>query len=289
MHTQTHHAITAPTRRHDNRGFTIVELLVVLSIIVLLLSILLPSMRQARETARRAVCAANLHQTGMAHIAWATDHSTRLVEGQPAFAPGNASGQGQYAVWWRGWNSPRKNEYGGPYTKHGALAATGYHASPQAFYCPSWRNPWTQFETSGASFIPGYSGGGFWRDPSKADPAQTWMQTSYHYNSQFGSPDYDVEADWRGARLNVDPGTAALMADAFSDPKGASWIADGGRGVDQHHVTGYNVLYLDTHVAFVDDPTHYVRDLNGGNTYHAGAANYRTYQSRAWRFFEGRD
>jgi len=274
--------------RHFKRGFTIVELLVVVSIIILLLAILLPSMSKAREASRRAVCAANLHQTGVAHVTWAADHYTWLVEGQPAFAPGNPPSQGQYAVWWRGWNSPRKLEYGGSFTKHGALAATGYHASPQAFYCPSWINPWTQFETSGAEFISGYRGGGFWRDPSQAHPSQRWMQTSYHYNSQFGSHDYRKQSAWRGARLNVDPGTAALMADAFSDPRGASWFPDGGRGVNQHHRTGYSVLYLDMHVAWNDDPEHFVRDLKGGNTYHAGAANYSTYQSRVWRFFEDR-
>jgi len=47
------------------RGFTLIELLVVIAILILLLSLLAPSMRRAKELARRFVCRNNVRRLGV--------------------------------------------------------------------------------------------------------------------------------------------------------------------------------------------------------------------------------
>jgi prepilin-type N-terminal cleavage/methylation domain-containing protein len=54
-------------------GFTLVELLVVVSIIALLLAILLPSLGKARMIAIETACMSNLHQIGLASLSYETE------------------------------------------------------------------------------------------------------------------------------------------------------------------------------------------------------------------------
>jgi prepilin-type N-terminal cleavage/methylation domain-containing protein/prepilin-type processing-associated H-X9-DG protein len=60
--------------REACKGFTLVELLVVIGIIAVLIAFLLPALKRAREAANIAACLANLRQIGTASANFATEH-----------------------------------------------------------------------------------------------------------------------------------------------------------------------------------------------------------------------
>lgn len=66
------------THHRSHRGFTLVELLVVIGIIGLLISILLPSLSRAREFAKRAKCLSNVRQVGIAMTVYANQNNQKL-------------------------------------------------------------------------------------------------------------------------------------------------------------------------------------------------------------------
>ena len=59
----------------NKKGFTLIELLVVIAIIALLLSIILPSLRLAKEAAKTTVCGANMHQWGLIFFMYTEDNN----------------------------------------------------------------------------------------------------------------------------------------------------------------------------------------------------------------------
>jgi prepilin-type N-terminal cleavage/methylation domain-containing protein/prepilin-type processing-associated H-X9-DG protein len=129
-------------RHRGPRGFTLVELLVVIGIIAVLISILLPALRGARQSAQRAQCVSNLRTImQMMHI-YAADNRQQITLGclgddyQTSYMIARASGTD---VRWPAW---------GPLYKANLMKTAG------VFFCPSENRAYHQFNTPENAWKP---------------------------------------------------------------------------------------------------------------------------------------
>ena len=116
-------------------GFTLVELLVVISIIALLLSILLPSLNKARKQAQIIVCAGNLRQLGVAMNCYQVDNKGEI----PYMHLPNYPYAGPIVA---------REEYRGCgyYVRSVGVSLWPYLKNQKSFYCPvnfkDWSSGW---------------------------------------------------------------------------------------------------------------------------------------------------
>jgi prepilin-type N-terminal cleavage/methylation domain-containing protein/prepilin-type processing-associated H-X9-DG protein len=83
------------------KGFTLIELLVVIAIVALLMAIMVPALRSAREQGQRVVCLSNLKQLTLAWTAYADEHDGKLVWGEPFGYKTSSNGKRTESL--RGW------------------------------------------------------------------------------------------------------------------------------------------------------------------------------------------
>ena len=89
----------------SRRGFTLVELLVVVAIIALLVSILLPVLSRAKAIARKAVCASNISNHGRSVLTYSTQYDSypfmcqRTMGGWGAISQGAIGGANPAHGW----------------------------------------------------------------------------------------------------------------------------------------------------------------------------------------------
>ncbi len=104
------------------RAFTLIELLVVISIIVMLIAILLPALRAARDASKRAACLSNIRQIGIAMTAYAMDENDKYP-----YLPDSSAQRS-----WGSYAMTRSGEVIG----YGLLYKHDYISSLELYYCP---------------------------------------------------------------------------------------------------------------------------------------------------------
>lgn len=172
------------TRTPQRSGFTLLELLVVVAILALLMSILLPSLSRARESARRSVCGAHMHGVMNAWEVYATEFGSlpewgRVVGGDLSLVPEDRDGdgilesqrctglpdmgpdnwanlasnltmflgisQGMASIFFV--ELPASPDHYGAFENFGLLYTRRTVKDIKAYFCPSQRNPDFQYKT----------------------------------------------------------------------------------------------------------------------------------------------
>jgi prepilin-type N-terminal cleavage/methylation domain-containing protein len=162
----------APLRRStqgpsSRKAFTLVELLVVIAIIGILIALLLPAVQAAREAARRAQCANNLKQIGLACVTYERANKRYANSAGPAGTPMQPSPTMLSSPPWIVAIFPFMDEvslyntaakiagYGGNTPQPDVAAAKALFATPiRSLYCPSRRGA-AAYPTLKPIIIPG--------------------------------------------------------------------------------------------------------------------------------------
>jgi prepilin-type N-terminal cleavage/methylation domain-containing protein/prepilin-type processing-associated H-X9-DG protein len=168
-----------------HRGFSLIELLIVISIIAVLAGLLLPSIGLVRASANVAKCASNLRQLGMASMGYAEDWRDTVVPIKGLPFPGRTNSG-------IGWFQRLPPYFGVPadHPMEPGVSTQGTLANFKGVFwgCPTWKGL-TVGGTAG-SWAPGY---GMSACP---DLPNSWMNSNFH-NYNFSTK----VGEWGAARL----------------------------------------------------------------------------------------
>lgn len=81
------------------KAFSLVEMLVVLSVVALMAALSFPAFRKASALARRTQCQSNLRQIGIALMAYSSDNGGNLPPVSTAWPPPSQNATWAYAIW----------------------------------------------------------------------------------------------------------------------------------------------------------------------------------------------
>ena len=217
-----------------HKGFTLIELLVVIAIIAILAGILFPVFARAREQARKAACASNLKQIGLAFMMYAQDHDETL----PPFSQG-AGPQG--CLGYAGADGPRWADMIFPYIKN-----------TQVFNCPSATQKMAVFPGGQCLDITKYSYG--YNSASSAGAeygvagrplAEIERPSTTIMNAEDGRQDAGADPESIGREIPNGSDSLATLAGRVNGMRHT------GAAENAYSAHALNLAYCDGHVKFM--------------------------------------
>jgi prepilin-type N-terminal cleavage/methylation domain-containing protein len=208
----------------SRRGFTLVELLVVIGIIALLISILLPALSKARKQANTVKCLANMKQMGNAIVLYTNDWKFMMPYSGWGDFPG-AGNKANYPNWLydaSGKVTPNPtNVFAEKDLKNGALY--NYIGVTPIYRCPQDAGPWF---------------------PGKSQFISSYVMNG-ETNSESDGITYKITTFHGGDAIMWEIGTTSSSS---NDPSNTPLEEIAGR-----HNRGTSVLYIDSHAEVVSN------------------------------------
>lgn len=205
------------------RAFTLIELLVVAAVIAILMGILLPSLAQARESARRTVCLSNMRQLMLAAKAYAGSY-----DGMYPLARESGGVE---------WDFKTTLVAPGQYISSPGILWQGGTTNNKVFQCPSY-NPRPGVFYTGFNYNSSYIGHGVGEYPN-VKPARETDVRQPAMTALFGDGQY-----YGGANKYM-RAPVLLSPVGNGDSVTVATRAAGTQGF--RHLGGTNVIFCDGH------------------------------------------